>query len=231
MAFNVRDPTIVAWPQMLAPRKVTMKVDQPIWNGPTPLAGRAQSVVSSAGGWRLSLEDIPVFKLTKLPAYRAMWSQLCGSRVPVYVGPYDHANAPYTRAGVTTPILTQFSQPVSFSDGTKFSQRTGDCFLAADVAQNATQIQVTNSTAAPITAGDYIELNGRIHLVQGIWAGTPTLLSIWPPTRAAYSSGLSIEIDEPMMLAYLTPDSAALAQSLDVPWSGRVTFDFVEASW
>jgi hypothetical protein len=231
MAASLRDPTILHWPSGLAPQNPVLSIDRPLWKGPKPLAGREQYVMSSAGGWTLSYESVPIWKLQTLPQYRAVWGLLAGGGAPVYVSAFDRANSPASRAGASTPTLLAFSTGVIFSTGVEFTRNTGDCLLAAAAAQNATQLSINNSSVAPVTAGDYFELNGRLHVITGIWPGTPTLIDIWPPTRAAYALNTPLEIDDPRFLAYLTPDSAALSQKLDFAGFGYANFDFTEASW
>ena len=81
---------------------------------------------------------------------------------------------------------------------------------------------------APVEAGDYIELNGRLHMVNAIDGSN---WNVWPPLRASYPAGTLIEIDDPRLLAYLTTDSRAALMTTDSRVLSRMNLDFIEANW
>lgn len=216
----MRDPTIPVWPDEFRPRQITTTIDRPIFKGPKPLDGREQVVAASAGGWAISYEGVPVYGPWRHPAFRPLWLKIAALGKPVYVRP-DFLSSP-------TPAATKFSDATTFSDLTSFAQSTGDCVLAAAAARGARTITVTNSVASPVTIGSYFELDGRAHLVQDI---DGTKWTIWPSLRADYASGTVLEIDDPRVVAYLTPDSRGMAMTMDARQVTFMNLDFVEASW
>ncbi|MGD9545045.1 MAG: hypothetical protein AB7F41_14595 [Methylocystis sp.] len=224
----MRDPLVSLWPEGVIPvRHVTPVKERAVSDGPQPLVGRPQSVVSPAAGWRLIYTGVLVRDFN-VHALRALLAKIEGRAQPIYVGPYDYAYGPVKRAGATNPITSTFSDGTIFSDGTRWETSIYDCTLAADAAQGATQISVTNSVTAPLKGGDYFELDGRLHVIEEIVGG---MWTIWPDLRADHASGTVLEIADPRMKAYLeTKDAAAAAQMQYGRW-GEITLDFVEAGW
>ena len=401
----MRDSSVLLWPDALAPAGQSIAIDRPIFKGPKPLSGREQVVQSSAGGWLISYEGVPVYR-TLINQFRPIWTALAGLAQPVYVKPdfsewslarrknigatainfsdgatfsnssqffsgslmnpalwYRSAIAAPTLSSAVTPdgattavsltdastsdvvyLLRFFNVPndtvsvyrvivyvlktttapaygatiefdllggatqiyayvtvnpatgalltigsvtnlsstlignfykvqfdiqnngtgnvnlycvlhaalVNLSDGgaylsgtgtstfwspevylmgaqsAPFSQSTGDCFLTQPAKRGDTAITVNNSVIAPVEAGDYIELNGRLHMVNAMDGAN---WSVWPPLRSSYPAGTVIEIDDPRLLAYLTTDSRAALMSADARALSRINLDFIEANW
>jgi hypothetical protein len=222
----VRDPAVKPWPAALCPRDVTPVMADASFSGGAPFSGAPQIVASSNGRWRFIYHDVR-FKAENILTARALLAYLARMR-KIYVGPQNGIYSPARRAGVTTPTLRNFTNGFAFTNGFGFAQRTADCTLAAAAKIGATQIPVTNSVIAPLSAGDYFEIDGRVHLIEEISGSAWT---IWPSLRADCASGTILEIDDPRMLARLDPKSQALACQMQVGWTGLATFEFIEEHW
>ncbi|UOF79276.1 distal tail protein [Caudoviricetes sp.] len=253
----MRDPSIALWPDNLAPMNMTATIDRPVFKGPKPLDGREQVVSSSAGGWLISYEGIPVYG-DKFRQFRSIWTAIGAFSKPIYVKPEFSPNMLAKRNNISAQasnfdqigtlenmlywgskeILWGAGEPIFwgtsgsgssvFLDGAWFTQSTGDCYLLSAAARGDVTISVFNSAISSVEAGDYFEINGRLHLVQGIDGNA---WSIWPPLRSAYDAGTQLEIDDPRMVAYLVTDSRALSQSVEFGRISRVSVDFIEANW
>lgn len=254
----MRDPATLLWPDSLAPVSMTVTIDRPIFKGPKPLDGREQVVSSGAGGWLISYENIPIYgqkyrefrsvwlalggfakpiyvkpefsvnmlaRRNNVSALSSGFDPFGTEKNPLFWGLGEII------WGVSNPIAwgnEAANDYASFEDGSFFTQSTGDCFLAAAAIRGATTISVTNSVVSPVEAGDYFEIDGRLHVVQSIDNQT---WNIWPPLRAAYVSGTVLEIDDPRCLAYLVTDSKMLAMQSDYGRLSRMSVDFIEANW
>jgi hypothetical protein len=224
----MRDPLIAKWPESVIPvRHVTVIKERVALSGPSPLVGRGQTVVSPAGGWRLIYTGV-LARPESLSTLRALMAKIEGRSQPIYVGPYDYANGPVKRAGATSPIFYTFTGGYIFSTGYRFASSIQDCALAAAASLGATEIVVTNSATAPLQAGNYFELDGRLHVVEDIVGDN---WSIWPGLRADYASGAALEISDPRMKAYLDTEGAAAATQMQYGRWGEMTLEFVEAGW
>jgi len=222
----MRDPLVVKWPLKTIPlRHVSVIKARPVTRGPQPIAGRPQTVVSSAGGWRIVYAGCLAHSMNVL-AFRALLATIEGRAQPIYVGPYDHANGPVRRSAAVSPIYYRFTSGAIFTSGYRFVSSLSDCTLAADAAKGATEITITNSTQAPIAAGDYFEINGRLHVIEEL---VGSAARIWPPLRAAYASGTKIEIDDPRMIAYL--ETNEVGPQMQYGHWGEVDLAFEEANW
>lgn len=222
----MRDPTVLLWPDNFAPVNMTVTIDRPVFKGPKPLDGREQVVSSTAGGWLISYEGVPVYG-SNSRWFRSLWSSVGGLARKIYVKPEFSPNALAKRNNISAVTAT-FSDTAIFSDGSRFNQSTGDCRLSANALRGAATISVTNSSVSAVQAGDYIELDGRLHVVQSI---DGTSWNIWPPLRANYTSGTVIEIDDPRCLMYLVTDSKFLSTNVEFGRLSRVSVDFIEANW
>lgn len=220
-----RDPLITLWPQNVIPvRHVTPKRERSVVMGPAPVSGAPQRVVSPSAGWILTYSGV-LARDANISALRALLAKVEGRAQPIYVGPYDYAYGPPRRASVSPTTLYTFAGPYLFTGGYYFESSISDCTLAADASEGATEISITNSVTAPIRAGDYFELAGRLHILEEL---SGTAAKIWPALRANYSSGQKVEISDPRMVAYLDGDASIQMQY--GRW-GETTLEFVEAPW
>ena len=254
----MRNPATLLWPDNLAPVSMTITIDRPVFKGPKPLDGREQVVSSGAGGWLISYENIPVYgnryrQLRSIwlaiggfarpiyvkPEFSVNMLARRNNISALYSGFDPFGVEKNTLFWGSGEIIWGTSNPIawgsesasdfaSYEDGSFFSQSTGDCVLAASAARGATTISVTNSTVSQVEAGDYIELDGRLHVVQQIFDGS---WNIWPPLRSSYAIGTVIEIDDPRCLAYLVTDSKFLSVQSDYGRVSRISVDFIEANW
>lgn len=253
----MRDPSVTLWPDIFAPATMNITIDRPVFKGPKPLDGREQVVFSSAGGWLVSYDGVPVYE-SGYRQFRAIWSSITGFARAVYIKPEYSTNTLAARYGIV-PDVAAFEQVgtvkatinwgagdllwgqsnelfwgsegtgvSAFDDGAFFTQSTGDCYLMAQASRGAVTITVSNSAIYPLEAGDYFEINGRVHLLQGISGNT---WSIWPPLRDSYETGTVIEIDDPRMLAYVTTDSRVSSISIGTGSVSHIAVDFIEANW
>jgi hypothetical protein len=222
----VRDPRYKLWPKELRPRDVTAAMVDPTTAGAPTISSAPQLVASANARWRLVYHEVR-FREENILNARALLAYLARSG-RVYVGPMNGIYSPARRASVATPTLAQFSNGYKLSSGYKLAQRIWDCTLAAAVKMGDTRIPVNNSVTAPLSAGDYFEISGRLHQVEDIRRDTWT---IWPELRADYPLGAVLEIDDPRMLARLDPKSQALACQMQVGWTGLATFEFLEERW
>lgn len=224
----MRDPLVAKWPRgVLSPRNIVTQIDRPQYSGPPPLVGRPQVAVSPAAGWRIVYEGVP-FNASNRSAFFSLLDRIGAFAEPIYVGPYDFANGPVARAGAVSPIFYTFSGGYIFSTGYRFASSIQDCVLPNGAAAGAIEIEVTNSIFAPLSVGDYFEIDGRLHRIVNI---RNTIWTIWPPTRSAYANETALEIADPRMKSYLAPESQALASRLIMGIYGDATLEFVEAGW
>lgn len=253
----MRDPAIQDWPDRFAPASMSVVIDRPVFKGPKPLDGREQVVMSSAGGWRITYDGVAVYG-DLYRQFRSIWLSTVAMAKPIYIKPEFTSNMLATRNGVVadmayfdqvgtlksmltwgaSELLWGSAEPLfwgndatdwsDFQDGATFTQSTGDCYLLAAASRGAVSILVENSTASSVEAGDYFELDGRLHVVNGIDGDT---WSIWPPLRANYSSGATLEIDDPRLLAYVVTDSNSANMPIQNGGVSRLTIDFIEANW
>jgi hypothetical protein len=253
----MRDPSILLWPDTFAPASMNVVIDRPRFKGPKPLDGREQVVASSAGGWLINYEGVSIYG-DLYRSFRSIWLETAARAKPVYISPEFSPNMLARRNGIspvladfdqvgtvknvlewgTGELLWSVGEPLfwgssgsgwsDFQDSASFTQSTGDCYLSSSAARGAVTISVSNSAISAVKAGDYFEINGRLHLVQGIYGNS---WDIWPPLRGSYAAGTQLEIDDPRMLSYVVSDSRSYEMPIQPGNVSHISIDFIEANW
>jgi hypothetical protein len=223
----MRNPKIRRWPNdLIIIQDVEVAFERPAFEGPQPLIGRPQVVTSPAAGWRITYHGALAHR-GNVQAFRAMLARHRGRALPIYVSPYDYLNGPVRRAGIRGTTRFGFVGGYQFTGGHSFLASIQDCTLVSAASEGDTEIRVNNSTMAPLSAGDYFELNERLHLVEDIIGSK---WKTWPPLRADYAGGTVLQIRDPRMRAYLDiSDSQALR--LQYGHWGQLSLSFIEAGW
>lgn len=205
------------WPTTLIPKNVSVTIDRPLYKGPKPLTGREQVVAVDSGGWLINYDNIVLGGAAKFLAFRTIWAETVAAGLPVYVRPDFGPHTARVRLGMTSSPTT--------------------CTLSVAATKGATSITVSNTSGYALQAGDYFEINGRLHIIRSI---SSNVWTIWPPLRANYVSGsyassyplgTQLEIYDPRCLMYITPDSRSNVMTLNENASASVSVEFIEASW
>ena len=232
------DPSVPVWPWFLAPRAISHGLSRPVMTGPQPLSGRPQTLLSDMGAWHIVLADIALTdSQDKVRLTRAIVLGTLALGLPVYMPFYDWWRSPRVRAGLSPfPDRVPFSDMSMFSDSTAFDGDVPALTVAVAAGQRARQI-VVQTTSGPIpTAGEFLGLGDRGHLVTAIFPDQPsagqTLLEIQPPLRAAVSAGDLVETVNPMCRVKIDPKQVeSLVTISNRGLRGTITLDFYEDNW
>ena len=219
-------------PQIVAPGKVNA-----VMSGPQPLDGAPQTVQSGAGRWKIAYRNMRM-RASGILVARAFLSRISVPVTPAYVSPADWLRSPRILAGLpSNASAVTFSDASVYSDGTRMSDTTPDFQLTNAVAAMASTITVTPLTSGlMLQGGQIIGIDERMHEIVSAVAddagGTSNqILTIWPPTRAAYAAGLTIESENPFCRMVLDPKSAALAPEIAFGRYAYFDLTFVEDDW
>ena len=205
--------------------------------GVQPLAGRPQTVVSDMGAWRFTMSNIPLHdRGDKVRLFRALFFGTLVRGGAVYLPFFDWRRGPRVRNGLPAfPGAVPFSDASLFSDGAGFDGDLPTVSIAAPAAARAGTIVVQGASDQIPTAGEYLGLGERAHVVDAIFPGTPsagrTTLSIWPPLRNAVAAGDPVETVDPVCRMQIEPKSAEMVLALNLAIVGSVTLDFYESNW
>lgn len=235
------DPTILVWPDELAPHNIARRRVHPVNFGPEPIDGAPQSVVADAGRFQIEYNRIGLFGDSIL-TFRAIVADLTSPLKPVYVPLRDYPRTPRVRAGA----ISEHSQ-IHFSDGQLFSDGSGfaegglaDFTLVGAVAARATTFTVVKKANAPtglaLTAGNIIGLGDRAHIVTKVSASADSVpshfdVTVWPYLREAWPVGSSVETENPILKCTIDPKMAEVSETLDVDRIGSVDVHFSEMRW
>lgn len=241
------DLSVPRWPDELRPKDISdPQIINPTLDGPQPLIGAPQSVMSDAGLWQLKMIDIPVYSMIGGPDLLAIWRAVFTGRLQqgkaIYMPFRDWARGPVARSGLPiAPPVAGFSDGSLFSDGSGFSTAYQDVTVHAAAEQFDTAITVNVESAianlggTPI-AGDFFSIAGRAHLIveagkvegeANRWTWT-----IMPPLREDVAAGDVVEIRDPVCKMVLLPeDRRKIALTRDTGILARGTLTFIESNW
>ena len=234
------DSSIPFWPAQLPPRDFT---DPMLMNaamqGPQPLVGAPQTVVSGAGRWSMQLSGIPIYSNQthdRLGVWRAIFAGRLQVGLPIYLPFRDWKRGPVTRASLTAHAGVPFSDTSVFSDSTLFASGYSDCALAASAAAQATAVvvDVANVPATP-AAGDFFTIGERAYLITTATADGSVAnrwhWTITPGLREAAASAADVEIRNPFCRMVLNAKDRSEPMLRDLGLVGRPTLTFFEDNW
>lgn len=205
-----RDGSIAVW-QMKAPKSVTVTMDRVFFRGPKPLAGREQIIIDPSAGWKFKYNNIPLWG-SNLRLYNAYMALYASGSPFVYVRPEFGKYKLINRLG---SINTTYRFATAVSKGA----------LSCAIARTGTNI---------LGAGDYFEINGRLHVIRSLGLNTSTNVdtwNFWPALRGSYAINSPIEIADPVCLVTIQPDSSAWEITTDNGIIAYQNVDFIEADW
>lgn len=224
--------TTLAMPSILVPNAET-----PYWHivgasasgGASPL-GNDQTIVSPAARWAVSL-TIPVNSDAKLLAAQALLAALDGRANYLSIGPVPSMRMPWRLGLGDTPITPGRGNPsVPELDATL------DFTLAADLALNAMQAQITRTKGGPLLDGMHFSIAGEMKqiILGGVSDSGPEGVTRtvsfrpWIRNAAGYASATAVEFAAPKATMQLAGNDSAQLQ-VDLARTGVLTLDLVEA--
>lgn len=224
--------TTLTVPPILVPNAET-----PYWHivgasasgGASPL-GNDQTIVSPAARWAVSL-TIPVNSDAKLLAAQALLAALDGRANYLAIGPVPSLRMPWRIDPNTGNPIT----PARGVAGVDDLDPTLNFTLAADLALNAMQAQITRTRGGPLRDGMHFSIGGEMKQIilggvsdAGAEGVTRTVsFRPWIRNLAGYASATAVEFAAPKATMQLASNDAAQLQ-VDLARTGVLTLDLVE---
>lgn len=217
--------TVFRWPAILGARGIAFNQRGMTVSGSPTLSGRSPVTSYDAGFWIATLNVATLGQGAKIKTFRALRARLEGGAHQVRVPVFDDGQAPWP-GSAHSAAASGYSDDTRFSDGTGFVERVILVALAADAAARATRIDVTVTSAASITGGEYFSIGDRLHTVRQVLS--PTSWAIWPPLRERAAAGRALNFDAPVCRMQQIAESD-MDLALGRLWTAQPDIAFIEA--
>jgi hypothetical protein len=228
---------IVYWPEkLLKPQTISVDLAHRNLRSPSAASGFTQVVSNSAGIWKVSFSNIPVYSAQMIKCWRAIDTLIEGQLFPLSIPVFDHPRSPSSTDNYGRNLYNFYNSSTSHSDGTFFSDGSGysstwtRVFATTAGTVGATTISVLKSPPlATLEPGQRFSVNDRLYQIQKITAQTDTTatFTVRPPIREAFSIGTRLEFDNPRVRVKLLSDTA-MNIPLNFNQQTFPTLDFIE---
>lgn len=199
------------WPKdILKPQSFAIDINHRSLRGPTSASGFTQVISNSAGIWKASFSDIPVYSQSMIKLWRAIDALAEGQLNPFYIPCWEFRRAPLP-TGVTeiTEQETPHDDDVLFEDDTPYVGNINDLTVLEGAVSGSTTIKLLKVTDALIEPPNRFSINGRLYQITRIIEQTETEVSvnILPPLREPLLIGDIAEFDFPWLRVRLASDN------------------------
>lgn len=228
---------IVHWPEkILKPQTISVDLAHRNLRSPSAANGFTQVVSNSAGIWKVSFSNIPVYSAQMIKCWRAIDTLTEGQLYPLSIPVFDHPRSPSSTDDYGSNLYRFYNNPVPHSDGAFFSDGSGYVstwtlvFAATAGTVGATTVSVLKSPPlATLEPGQRFSINDRLYQIQRITSqeDTTATFTVRPPIREAFSIGSRLEFDVPRLRVKLMSDTA-MNIPLNFNQQTFPTLDFIE---
>jgi len=227
---------VIRWPKVLKPQSISIDLAHRNLRGSAAASGFTQVVSNSAGLWRVTYNDVPLYSTAQIRCWRAIDALSEGQLNPISIPLYDFPRSPSSDSDSGTNLYHWYNYQVPHSDESLYDDGTGhdssytNIQTSATVAVGATTIPVIK-TAPLVTLepGMHFSISDRLYRIKKITAqssGAATLV-VTPPVREFIYLSERLEFDCPRIRVRLTSDSA-MKLPLDFNRQSFHSLDFVE---
>ena len=227
----------IFWPgHLLKPQKISVDLAHRNLRTPSAANGFTQVVSNSAGLWKVSFSDIPVYNSQLIKVWRAIDTLSEGQLNPISLPVWDFPRSPGSLDDFGTNITKVVNQKVPFSDGSLFSDESGyvssytNITVAVDSVSGTTAVSLAKSLPlVTLEPGQRFSVSDRLYQIQRIISQTDSVavVSIRPPLRKAITSGERAEFDMPRVRVKLTSDTS-MSLPLNFNQQSFPALDFIE---
>ncbi len=208
----------IFWPgNILKPQTVSVDLAHRNLRSPSAANGFTQVVSNSAGLWKVSYSDIPVYSASMIKLWRAIDTLSEGQLNPISIPAWDLPRSPGSTDDYGTNVRNIVANPVPHSDGAYFSDGSGyrssytNIYVALGAIAGSTTVSLSKSLpVVSLEPGQRFSINDRLYQIQRIVSqdNSTATITIRPPLRRAILSGERAEFDLPRVRVKLTTDTS-----------------------
>jgi len=227
----------VIWPwEVLKPQSLSADISHRNLRSPSAANGFTQVVSNSAGIWRVSFSDIPVYNANMIKCWRALDMLFEGQLNSISLPVYDYPRSPSSidDRGMNLTYFYKYASPNSdgsfFSDGSGYQSTYTNVVAASNGSVGGTTISVLkNAPLVTLEPGQRFSINDRLYQIRTITnqGATTATMTVRPPFREAFVIGDRLEFDLPRVRVKLTSDTS-MYLPLNYNQHSFPTLDFIE---
>lgn len=220
---------IPVWPiDVLKPRKLNFNLAPRSLSGAPSVSGAVQVVSSDAGIWKATLENLGVYDIQRVKAWRGIANLLEGRLRPIVV-PLTSRYQPIPDAYRPLLAPVPHSDHAFLGDGSGYVSQIIDASLASSVALRAVSASINISHADHLEPGQDFSIGERLYRIRTVTYTSDTTANITfrPPLREAATAGTRLEFDQPVCRMRLATDGE-MDLDLDLDRWGFPSVNFVE---
>lgn len=226
---------LIIWPtNLLKPQTISVDIAHRNLRGPSAPSGFTQVVSNSAGIWRATFSDIPVYNKEMIKAWRAIDTLAEGMLNPISIPVWDYPRSPGSADDYGRNIR-DFSTSLPHSDGTYFSDDAGyvGSFSTAKVnataSTGAVTVVINKVTPFSVEPGQRFSINHRLYQIRTVTSQSSNIatVTVRPPLREALNVGDVVEFNYPRLRVRLVSDEA-MYLPLNFNQQSFPSLDFIE---
>lgn len=208
----------IFWPgSILKPQKISVDLAHRNLRSSAAANGFTQVVSNSAGVWRVSFSDIPVYSSNMIKLWRAIDTLAEGMMNPISIPVFDHPRSPASTDNYGKNLYNFYNTFVSHSDTSWFSDLSGYSSTWTNIVTSAsasigavTLSLLKNAPIVTLEPGQRFSINDRLYQIQKVTAQTDTTATIVirPPLRDFVNLADRLEFDVPRVRVKLMSDTA-----------------------
>lgn len=209
---------VIYWPgNILKPQTVSVDIAHRNLRSSTAASGFTQAVSNSAGIWRVTYSDIPVYTKEMIKLWRAIDTLSEGMLNSISIPVWDLPRSPGSTDNYGNNVANIVKSHVPHSDGTLFDDLSGyqssytDIRINVSASVGATTVSmIKNAPNVSIEPGQRFSVNDRLYQIQKVVSQTNTTATVIvrPPLRESMTIGNRCEFDLPRVRVRLLNDNA-----------------------
>lgn len=208
---------VVQWPeQILKPQTISVDIAHRNLRGPSAGSGFTQVVSNSAGIWKVTFSDIPVYTANMIKLWRTVDTLVEGQMGSISIPVWDHPRSPNSTDNYGSNIRDFYLYDVPHDDDAFFSDDSGyeSTYTEVEMSQATTsggvELRTVKGTDFELEPGHRFSYNDRLYQIQKIISqgATTARFTVRPPLREDIPNGARLEFDNPRLRVRLTSDTA-----------------------
>lgn len=224
----------IFWPvNLLKPQSIMVDINPRNMKGPTAQSGFVQTISNSAGLWKATFYNVPVYNASMIRAWRAIFNQAEGQLNEIEIPVWDYPRSPMP-SGVVESDFNNNSVPHSddspFDDDTEYESSLITASVGTVASAGAVSLTVTKSTIGTIEPGHRFSINGRLYEINSVSSqdDSTAVVKIRPPLREAVTTADNLVFDYPTLKVRLASDTE-MQLPLNFNKQSFQTVNFIEA--
>lgn len=224
----------IFWPwETLKPQSIMVDISPRNLRGPSAQSGFTQVVSNSAGLWKVTFYNIPVYSASMIRLWRSISNYAEGQLNDIIIPVWDYPRAPIPNGVIYSDFFDNsipHDSDAFFDDDEGYENTLISVDAAANASIGATSLSLTKNFSGDLEPGHRFSVNYKLYEIRTVESQTASTASITirPPLREAIVSGDPIIFDYPTMKVRLASDNE-MQLPLNFNQQSFQTVNFIES--